>query len=179
MLEAGSKCSIANSQKNATILQGTSWCYINLIVTQINLPTRYVSYVRKIFETTKACVNYVQALLSGHQLLFIKRSAPGLAPSFCLRHDVDGLLWQPMGDELESWGCLHVSTIQALGYIQASKEQRKFTVCPPGTFIKYLSTTNKVIVLFVLQMYRMQPFATVSTIFTFTVNQEDRQQVLI
>lgn len=73
-----------------------------------------------------------KAILSG-QLLFFTQSAPGLAPAFCLRHDVDGLIWQPMGDELEqSWGCLHTAALQALGYIQASKEQRKFTVAPPN-----------------------------------------------
>ncbi|XP_046444071.1 nudC domain-containing protein 1-like [Daphnia pulex] len=72
-----------------------------------------------------------KAILSG-QLLFFTESAPGLAPAFCLRHDVDGLIWQPMGDELEQpWGCLHTAALQALGYIQASKEQRKFTVAPP------------------------------------------------
>nr|CAG4648027.1 EOG090X08S2 [Moina brachiata]SVE93097.1 EOG090X08S2 [Moina brachiata] len=73
-----------------------------------------------------------KSMLGGHQLLFITSSPPGLAPSFCLRHDVDGLLWQPMGDELESWGCLHIAAVQAFGYIQASKEQRKFSVCPPN-----------------------------------------------
>ncbi|XP_059353274.1 nudC domain-containing protein 1-like [Daphnia carinata] len=73
-----------------------------------------------------------KAILSG-QLLFFTQSAPGLAPAFCLRHDVDGLIWQPMGDELElSWRCLHTAALQALGYIQASKEQRKFTVAPPS-----------------------------------------------
>ena len=71
-------------------------------------------------------------MLNG-QLLFLTPSPPGLAPAFCLRHDVDGLIWQPMGDELEQpWGCLHTAALQALGYIQASKEQRKFTVAPPS-----------------------------------------------
>nr|CAG4641821.1 EOG090X08S2 [Eurycercus lamellatus] len=74
-----------------------------------------------------------KAILGGHQLLFTTPSAPGLTPAFCLRHDVDGLIWQPMGDEMEtSWGCLNTAVFQALGYIQASKEQRKFTVCPPN-----------------------------------------------
>nr|CAG4637140.1 EOG090X08S2 [Ceriodaphnia reticulata]SVE73029.1 EOG090X08S2 [Ceriodaphnia reticulata] len=73
-----------------------------------------------------------KAMLSG-QLLFLTPSPPGLAPAFCLRHDVDGLIWQPMGDELEQpWRCLHTAALQALGYIQASKEQRKFTVAPPN-----------------------------------------------
>ena len=51
------------------------------------------------------------------------------------RHDVDGLIWQPDTSE-----CLkenksiklaieHVESFAALGYVQASKQQRKFTVC--------------------------------------------------
>jgi hypothetical protein len=48
-----------------------------------------------------------------------------------------------MGDELEQpWGCLHTAALQALGYIQASKEQRKFTVAPPG---KYFDKTPNLI----------------------------------
>jgi hypothetical protein len=76
----------------------------------------------------------LQAILSG-QLLFFTQCAPELAPAFCLRHDVDGLIWQPMGDGLEQpWKCLHTAALQALGYIQASKEQRKFTVAPPSKY---------------------------------------------
>jgi len=49
----------------------------------------------------------------------------------CLRHDVDGLIWQPTienGDlRLE-----HVDTFDALGYVQASKSQRRFTVSAPN-----------------------------------------------
>lgn len=85
-----------------------------------------------------------------------------------------------MGDELESWECLHIASIQALGYIQASKEQRKFTVCPPGTFKSLLTIHPKNVILsIVLQTHHMQPFVIVSTIFTFIVSREDRQQVLI
>nr|CAG4640989.1 EOG090X08S2 [Eulimnadia texana] len=72
-----------------------------------------------------------KASLGSHQVLFTTGLAPNLAPALCLRHDVDGLVWQPLGDEhLAGWSCNHVGTFQALGYVQASKEQRKFTVCP-------------------------------------------------
>jgi hypothetical protein len=33
---------------------------------------------------------------------------------------------------IPKWNCHHIGTLQALGYIQASKEQRKFTVCSPS-----------------------------------------------
>lgn len=86
-------------------------------------------------------------MFGGHQLLFVTPSSPGLSPAFCLRHDVDGLVWQPMGDELEQpWSCIHTAVFQALGYIQASKEQRKFTVTPPSKLVfihKVKSLFNK------------------------------------
>nr|CAG4647181.1 EOG090X08S2 [Megafenestra aurita]SVE92483.1 EOG090X08S2 [Megafenestra aurita] len=72
-----------------------------------------------------------KAILNGNQLLFLTKSTPGHCPGICLRHDVDGLIWQPMNDEPEiPWSCQHTATLQALGYIQASKQQRKFTVAP-------------------------------------------------
>lgn len=53
-------------------------------------------------------------------------------PALCLRHDVDGILWQPENECKEAqspWQ--HVSTFNALGYVQASKQNRKFSVCAP------------------------------------------------
>jgi len=57
----------------------------------------------------------------------------------CLRHDVDGIIWQPSinkpsTDPLEddssiTW--LHVATFNAFGYVQASKQNRKFITCAP------------------------------------------------
>lgn len=67
--------------------------------------------------------------------MFSSALAPNMAPALCLRHDVDGLIWQPLGDELEaSWKCLHAATFQALGYVQASKQQRKFTGAQVANF---------------------------------------------
>ena len=54
----------------------------------------------------------------------------------CLRHDVDGFLWQPEipgGDSpapVVVWQ--HVGTFDAFGYVQASKQQRKFSTCAPN-----------------------------------------------
>ena len=74
-----------------------------------------------------------KASLGSHLVLFATPVSPAMAPALCLRHDVDGLVWQPLGDEAQTtWSCLHTATFQALGYVQASKEQRKFTVCPPS-----------------------------------------------
>ncbi len=64
--------------------------------------------------------------------MFNTPSEAGKSPSLCLRHDVDGLLWQPIdditGDEA-AWQ--HIATFNAFGYVQASKRQRKFSTCAP------------------------------------------------
>lgn len=60
----------------------------------------------------------------------------------CLRHDVDGLLWQP-DSKLEKgvapWK--HTATFNAFGYVQASKQTRKFTTCPPDCSYVVISDT--------------------------------------
>ena len=71
--------------------------------------------------------------LGGHQWLFnvhIKHNHP---QAVCLRHDVDGLLWQLGGNNTstskDKCTVNHVATFHALGYVQASKQQKKFTSC--------------------------------------------------
>lgn len=75
----------------------------------------------------------VQASLSGRQLVFISQSLPSHAPHFALRHDVDAVVWLPPPVSITpphepSW--MHVDSFNALGYVQASKENRKFTISP-------------------------------------------------
>ena len=54
---------------------------------------------------------------------------------FIFRHDVDGLVWEPVICSTAMEGNRHTLTLEhsgtfaALGYVQASKQQRKFT-CP-------------------------------------------------
>ncbi|XP_048756118.1 nudC domain-containing protein 1-like isoform X2 [Ostrea edulis] len=67
-----------------------------------------------------------------HQFLFSAPLDKDKPLALCLRHDVDGIVWQPENDckELQSpWH--HVSTFNAFGYVQASKQNRRFTVCAP------------------------------------------------
>ncbi|XP_022082345.1 nudC domain-containing protein 1-like [Acanthaster planci] len=75
-----------------------------------------------------------RASLSSHQFLFNAQLHPDKLPCICLRHDVDGLLWQPgMGaDGQRSAPWCHAATFNALGYVQASKRDRKYSCCPPG-----------------------------------------------
>ncbi len=52
----------------------------------------------------------------------------------CTRHDVDGLLWAPSGIEDSSGAAplTHVATLQAFGYVLASKRNRRFVSSPPA-----------------------------------------------
>uniref|UniRef100_A0A3P8Y0V0 NudC domain-containing protein 1 n=1 Tax=Esox lucius TaxID=8010 RepID=A0A3P8Y0V0_ESOLU len=69
--------------------------------------------------------------LGSHQFLFTVDLNPSEMPCFCLRHDVDALLWQPRPDKpSDMWE--HIATFNALGYVQASKCDKKFATCPPN-----------------------------------------------
>ncbi|XP_040578963.1 nudC domain-containing protein 1 [Lepeophtheirus salmonis] len=74
--------------------------------------------------------------LGGRQWLF-----DGPKSQFCIRHDVDGLVWS-----LETVNNLeHVATFSALGYVQASKQSRKFTVFAPNfTFAAIIDSSRHV-----------------------------------
>ncbi|KAM4705426.1 nudC domain-containing protein 1 [Rhinophrynus dorsalis] len=69
--------------------------------------------------------------LGSNPYLFSLVASPDLMPCFSLRHDVDALLWQPVSEqEGNLWE--HVATFNALGYVQASKQNKKFFTCAPN-----------------------------------------------
>ncbi|XP_026080642.1 nudC domain-containing protein 1 isoform X3 [Carassius auratus] len=69
--------------------------------------------------------------LGSNQFLFSVYIDPTEMPAFCLRHDVDALLWQPRpNQDNDIWE--HISTFNALGYVQASKRDKKFATCAPN-----------------------------------------------
>jgi hypothetical protein len=79
----------------------------------------------------------IQVNISGNQWLFNAQTSAESLPVVCLRHDVDGIVWQPAlstssssSDSSLSWQ--HAGTFDAFGYVQASKQQRKFTTCDPS-----------------------------------------------
>lgn len=75
--------------------------------------------------------NVLQKSLSGIQWLFSKSTSNNDAvPLICLRHDVDGILWQPDRMEQNKWG--HIATFDAFGYVLASKQEHKFVTCGPS-----------------------------------------------
>ncbi|XP_074646894.1 nudC domain-containing protein 1-like [Tubulanus polymorphus] len=94
-----------------------------------NFPDESSALVRIDGETH---VKTHQADLASHQWLFNTRLSNQKTCALCLRHDVDGIVWQPQDnvDIVESpW--IHVGTFNALGYVKASKTQNKFTTCSP------------------------------------------------
>ncbi|KAF7657727.1 hypothetical protein LDENG_00022900 [Lucifuga dentata] len=69
--------------------------------------------------------------LGSHQFLFTVDVNPSEMPCLCLRHDVDALVWQPRPDQPSNmWE--HIATFNALGYVQASKRDKKFATCAPN-----------------------------------------------
>lgn len=72
--------------------------------------------------------------LGNNHWLFNCQTDSNKPPSICLRHDVDGIMWQYTGDKIEIGTCPwdHVATFDAFGYVHASKQQNvKFTSCAP------------------------------------------------
>jgi len=77
----------------------------------------------------------MQVNTSSNQWLFNALLTPDKMPALCLRHDVDGFIWQPEipgADTSPPVSWQHVGTFNAFGYVQASKQQRKFSVCTPN-----------------------------------------------
>ena len=76
----------------------------------------------------------LQVNLTGCQWLFNMPPVKNSAALFCTRHDVDGLVWAPNdSSELTTSPYKHEATFNALGYVQASKEKRRF-ICAPSDF---------------------------------------------
>ncbi|XP_046673857.1 nudC domain-containing protein 1 [Homalodisca vitripennis] len=72
-----------------------------------------------------------QISLAGHQWLMAVSEGPDRVPSMCVRHDVDGCVWRLEPPTTEDWPCHHVGTFYALGYVAASKQQKKFMLAAP------------------------------------------------
>lgn len=71
-----------------------------------------------------------EADLGGRQFLFSTALNSTHMPSFCLRYDVDGVLWS---EEKGGSSWVHQSTFNAFGYVQASKQQKKYCTCAPDS----------------------------------------------
>lgn len=72
--------------------------------------------------------------LSVHQYLFKIKLETNEVPALALRHDVDACIWQPLAQLVNSvtWPVKHQGILLAFGYVQSSKQNRKFVTCPPN-----------------------------------------------
>lgn len=100
-----------------------------------------------IYQYNKSGVMTHKASLGGHQWLFNVHIHANCPQAVCLRHDVDGLLWQLGGKSPmisgEKFQTDHVATFHALGYVQASKQQRKFTSCSFDASFAVITDCNR------------------------------------
>ena len=78
---------------------------------------------------------YFQVGLGGKQLLFT-------SPVLALRHDIDALLFVPCLAST-SLSFTHTATFNALGYVQASKKEKKFLTCSSDGSIAALCDTSR------------------------------------
>ena len=78
-----------------------------------------------------------------HQWIFNATLDRNLPPAFCIRHDVDALLWQPKALPSNDDNWTHVGTFNALGYVQAAKRDRKFSTCAPDMSFATLCDCTK------------------------------------
>lgn len=72
--------------------------------------------------------------LSVHQYLFSIKLETNEVPALALRHDVDACVWQPYAQLIntDTWPMKHDGTLMAFGYVQSSKQNRKFVTCSPN-----------------------------------------------
>ncbi|KAG8191444.1 hypothetical protein JTE90_020696 [Oedothorax gibbosus] len=88
-----------------------------------------------------------RANLGGHQWLFCRQPNPESLPPICLRHDVDGILWQPKNvsseGEMEHFEVEHTATFPALGYVLASKQDKKFVSSSPDSSFAVISDCSR------------------------------------
>ncbi|KAJ8972216.1 hypothetical protein NQ314_000277 [Rhamnusium bicolor] len=85
-----------------------------------------------IFERLSGRTNNVthKVYLGSHQVLLTANLSSDLPPALGIRHDVDVCLWQPQGCG-DDFSISHNGTLLAFGYVQASKQNRKFSACAP------------------------------------------------
>jgi len=83
-----------------------------------------------------------RASLGSHQVLLTTKLSENLPPAMAVRNDVDACLWQPL--KIDEDFCLkHEATLLAFAYVQASKQQRKFSACAPDVSYAVVCESNR------------------------------------
>jgi len=88
-----------------------------------------------------------QAYINDNKFLFDVKLSGNKSSALCLRHDVDGVLWQPHRISEPSpantvW-LTHEHTFFAFGYVQASKQDTKYRSCAPDLSYVCIADTLK------------------------------------
>ena len=81
--------------------------------------------------------------LGGKQLLFTVPPSLNHSSFLSIRHDIDALLYSPFLSPTNSLNFTHIGTFHALGYVQASKRDKKFLTCSPNMSFAVLSTASR------------------------------------
>ena len=85
-----------------------------------------------------------RSYVSNNKFLFEMKVNTKKSSSICLRHDVDGVLWQPENLKTTTDAHFtHLNTFLAFGYIQASKQNSKFQLASPNFSYVCIFDTSK------------------------------------
>lgn len=90
-----------------------------------------IEFIVRLDGSTRAATHRIN--LGIHKPLFCLTLRPGQPQALAIQHDVDACIWLPQISlpNQTDWRLTHEGTINALGYIQASKQQKKFVQCSP------------------------------------------------
>lgn len=85
-----------------------------------------------------------KSYINNNKFLFQMTLDPYKTSAFCLRHDVDGLVWQPNNITQENSKLLtHEHTFLAFGYVQASKTNAKYQSAAPNCSYACICDANR------------------------------------
>lgn len=82
--------------------------------------------------------------------LFTTSLRPGFPLSLATRQDVDCCLWlqQYNPTKPEEWSMRHEGNLHAFGYVQASKQQKKFMDCSPDLGYALIAESHRHVFLY-------------------------------
>lgn len=92
-----------------------------------------------------------KSYINDNKFLFEVKLSGNKSPALCLRHDVDGIVWQPhrvsAPSPTETVWLTHEYSFLAFGYVQASKQDTKFRSCPPDcSYVSIIDTKRHIYV---------------------------------
>ncbi|XP_059162471.1 nudC domain-containing protein 1-like [Physella acuta] len=98
-----------------------------------------------------------KAITSNQYLFSATIDESGGIPAFCLRHDVDGFLWQTIDGQVDKSPWEHIGVLNAFGYVLASKQQRRFCTCSPDMSTAVIADAQRHLYLYKQKVSVMTP----------------------